>query len=551
MAGVGFLLTEGTERGKVTESQVQCCTFQEMKGRSLRACVCPGVKSRDAAVDFLQKGVHEFTERAAHLAAELIYLCPIDHPRSPKLPRQCGRKILCERLSRESQSEQFESSIFVRLQQSNQSRVQLGCPVLYLSRTRPDSSSNLTGVVASAINKVLIVDDSRAQRILVQNGLRGHGFTVLQAESGDEALSICAREDIDLVLSDWMMPGLSGIEFCRALRSMPSDRYVYFILLTSKSDKAAVAEGLDVGADDFLAKPVDSGELRARIRAGDRVLAMERALRGNNQLLTDTLAKLQSVYETLDRDLIEARNLQQSLLRERQHQYPEGQISLLLHPSGPVGGDMVGYFDIAPGLTGLYAFDVSGHGVTSALLTARLSGLLSGSSPDHNIGIDRGVLGPEARAPADVAATMNALLLSEVQTDRYLTLAYATIDRSNGRVRLVQAGHPHPVVQRSTGEVSVLGTGGLPIGLFEGAAYEGFDAQLNPGDRLLLVSDGVTECPNPQGEELGDEGLAAILTQLADRPGRPMLDDLIWELARWHGSEDFPDDISCALFEYR
>lgn len=423
--------------------------------------------------------------------------------------------------------------------------------MLLSSASSPDSRSHLTAGVASAIKKVLIVDDSRAQRILVQNGLRGHGFTVLQAESGDEALAICAREEIDLVLSDWMMPGLSGIEFCRALRSVPSDRYVYFILLTSKSDKAAVAEGLDVGADDFLAKPVDSGELRARIRAGERVLAMERALRGNNQLLTDTLAKLQSVYETLDRDLIEARNLQQSLLRERHHAYPEGHVSLLLHPSGPVGGDMVGYFDIAPGLTGLYAFDVSGHGVTSALLTARLSGLLSGGSPDHNIGISRGAHGPEARAPADVAAAMNSLLLSEIQTDRYLTLAHAVIDRTTGRVSLVQAGHPHPVIQRHTGEVAMLGTGGLPIGLFDGAGYEGFDAQLDPGDRLLLVSDGVTECPNPEGEELGNEGLAAILTTLADMPGRQMLDALIWELARWHGSEDFPDDISCALFEYR
>jgi sigma-B regulation protein RsbU (phosphoserine phosphatase) len=175
---------------------------------------------------------------------------------------------------------------------------------------------------------------------------------------------------------------------------------------------------------------------------------------------------------------------------------------------------------------------------------------LSGSSPDHNIGIARGPNGPEPRAPAEVASAMNGLLLSEIQTDRYLTLAHAVIDRLTGRVALVQAGHPHPIVQRHTGEISVLGAGGLPIGLFDGARYETFETQLHPGDRLLLVSDGVTECPNPAGEELGHEGLAAILTTLAALPGRQMLDALIWELSRWHGSEDFPDDISCALFEF-
>lgn len=418
-------------------------------------------------------------------------------------------------------------------------------PVAHLS-----ASQTAQREAVPAIAKVLIVDDSRAQRLLVQAGLRGHGFTVLHAESGDQALEICARDDIDLVLSDWMMPGMTGIDFCRTLRAQPADRYVYFILLTSKSDKAAVAEGLDVGADDFLAKPVDPGELRARIRAGERVIAMERALRGNNQLLTATLAKLQAVYETLDRDLIEARNLQQSLLRETHHVYPEGKVSLILHPSGPVGGDMVGFFDIGPNLTGLYAFDVSGHGVTSALLTARLSGLLSGDSPDHNIAIARGLQGPVARDPADVASTMNQLMLSDIRTDRYVTLAHAVIDRATGLVRLVQAGHPHPMVQRADGRVEVLGQGGLPIGLIEGAIHDGFEARLERGDRLLLVSDGITECPDSTGEELGHEGLAGMLHRLRDLPGRALLDALMWELARWRGSDDFPDDISIAVFDY-
>lgn len=401
-----------------------------------------------------------------------------------------------------------------------------------------------------AIRHVLIVDDSRAQRMIVEAGLRNRGFVVHQAESGAEALDLCQRHEIDLVLSDWMMPGMTGIDFCRALRASPSDRYIYFILLTSKSDKAAVAEGLDVGADDFLTKPLDTGELRARINAGERVLAMERALRANNALLSDTLDRLRALYAALDRDLIEARNLQQSLLRERHHRYPEGRISLILRPSGHIGGDMVGFFEIRPGVTGLYGFDVSGHGVTSALLTARLYGLLSGASPEQNIAMTVGPEGPVGRPPAEVAAAVNRLMLSEIQTERYVTLAYAEIDRRNGCVRMVQAGHPHPVVQHAGGRISLLGEGGLPVGLLDEARYTGFETRLNPGERLLLFSDGVTECPDPQGHELGQEGLSQILRNLGDLGGTRLLDALMWELARWHGSEDFPDDISVALFEY-
>jgi len=403
---------------------------------------------------------------------------------------------------------------------------------------------------ARAIRNVLVVDDSRAQRHLIVTGIRGWGLNVLQASSGEEALALCRSHEIDLVLSDWMMPGMNGIDFCRALRRIEAERYIYFILLTSKSDKAAVAEGLEVGADDFLSKPVDTGELRARISAGERVLAMERELRANNQLLTDTLVQLRTLYDSLDRDLTEARALQLSLLRERQRRFDRGLASMLLRPSGHVGGDMVGCFAINGDLLGLYSFDVSGHGVASALMTARVAGLLSGASAEHNIAIEPGPRGPVGRCPAAIAAAMNALVLSEIETERYLTLAYAEIDQRTGRVRMVQAGHPHPVVQHVDGGLSFLGKGGLPVGLLDGAGYAGFETRLRAGERLILLSDGITECPDRQGVELGHEGLSEILAHLADLRGADLLEGVLDHLSRWSGVEDFPDDISIAVFEY-
>ncbi len=399
---------------------------------------------------------------------------------------------------------------------------------------------------------VLIVDDSRAQRKILQMQLTRWGYDITEAASGDEALALCLVRNFDIVLSDWMMPGMSGPEFCKAFRGLPREGYGYFILLTSKSEKAEIADGLENGADDFLTKPVSADELRARLRAGERILGMQDELVEKNRLIGSTLGELQKLYDSLDRDLIEARKLQQTLVRDRFRDFGAGTASLLLRPSGHVGGDLVGSFVISPQRIGVYAVDVSGHGVASAMMTARLAGLLSGASPDQNIALKTAPDGArDAWPPAEVAARLNRMMLEDFQVDQYFTLAYAEVDLETGCVSLVQAGHPHPMILRKNGRVEQLGEGGLPIGLIDGAAYSQTTALLGPGDRLFLMSDGVTECPSPDGEELGAEGLRRLLLQNAVLPSADLLEALVWDLNTHAGGQDFPDDVSGILFDYR
>ena len=137
---------------------------------------------------------------------------------------------------------------------------------------------------------------------------------MVDAESGEEALEICRTCDIGLIISDWMMPGISGVEFCRIYREMTRDRPGYFILLTAQTDREVLAEGLESGADDFLSKPVSSIELHARLRAGERVLNAQRALSVKNAELRLTLDKLSEAYSAIDRDLREARRFQEGLV---------------------------------------------------------------------------------------------------------------------------------------------------------------------------------------------------------------------------------------------
>ncbi|HGG64816.1 MAG TPA: response regulator, partial [Rhodobacteraceae bacterium] len=350
---------------------------------------------------------------------------------------------------------------------------------------------------------------------------------------------------------DWMMPGMNGLEFCIAFRELAQDNYGYFILLTSKSEKDEVAHGLDVGADDFLTKPVNASELRARIRAGERLQKMQRELTEKNRLVTDALAEIQCLYDIIDRDLIEAKKLQQSLVKERYRDFGAAEVSLLLRSSGHVGGDLVGFFPVSDTQIGLYSIDVSGHGITSALMTARLAGFLSGSTPDQNLALrqdDSG--GYTARSPAVVAEHLNRIVLEEMETEHYFTLLLAHIDLTTGVVTATQAGHPHPAIQRANGAVEYCGTGGLPVGLIPGADFEDFQMTLNAGDRLLLMSDGITECPDETGKMLEEDGVTDLLNRNANVRGNRFLETLMWDLTQYAGDQDFPDDISAVLLEF-
>lgn len=403
-----------------------------------------------------------------------------------------------------------------------------------------------------AVKTILVVDDSRAQRMIVCSTLKRQGFTVVEAGSGVEALDVIAEVDVDLILSDWMMPGMDGLELCKAFRALPRDKYGYFILLTSKSEKGAVAQGLDVGADDFLNKPVNAEELRARINAGGRIMSMERELQEKNRLVSTTLSEIQTIYDSIDRDLVEARNMQQSLVRERFRDYGAAEVSLLLQPCGHVGGDLVGMFQPDDNTVAIYSIDVSGHGIASALLTARLASYLSDGSPEQNITSASAPGGKtRLRDPEEVAFLLNTMMLEDMPTEHYFTMIMSYLDLTTGKVVLTQCGHPNPVILRPDGSVEYLGDGGMPIGLIRGSKYERFEIDLSPGDRLMFYSDGFTEAENEKNEMLDEDGFEKVIARNADLKRQEFLDGLVWDVDRFCGEKEFGDDLSMSLIEYK
>ncbi|MEM9433326.1 MAG: SpoIIE family protein phosphatase [Pseudomonadota bacterium] len=421
-------------------------------------------------------------------------------------------------------------------------------------RDDPDIEHDLLGSEATDPNApqtVLVVDDSRLQRKLLTTSLKKWGYDVVEAASGQEGLELVKTHNIQMVISDWIMPEMNGPEFCREFRKIDRRDYGYFVLLTSKSESQEITEGLNSGADDFLTKPVSFGELKARLRAGERIVRMQSLLLEKNRVVNRALEEIRSLYESLDRDLEQAKKLQQSLVRETHVSFGRGCASLLLRPSGHVGGDLVGQFSINKDTIGVFSLDVSGHGVTSALLTARLAGHLSGRNPAQNVSIVESEGGQlVARDPAETAAILNELLLKEFDTDHYFTMALAVFDLAKGTGTMVQAGHPNPYMMRPGKPIEQLGQGGLPIGLISGAAYESFEFEMSPGDRLILHSDGIIESATVDGDMLDDAGFTAFLEKYKSSPGPELLDAIPPMLEEFSKRESFEDDVSALVFDY-
>ena len=145
----------------------------------------------------------------------------------------------------------------------------------------------------TGIRGVLIAEDDPTSRRLLQVTLEKWGFEVELCSDGHQAWQALQREEApQLAILDWMMPRIDGLEICRRLRALPQQQICYVILLTAKDQKQDLAEGLSSGADDYMIKPFDPRELKARLQVGIRLLSLQQALAGRVSELEEALAQV-------------------------------------------------------------------------------------------------------------------------------------------------------------------------------------------------------------------------------------------------------------------
>lgn len=365
--------------------------------------------------------------------------------------------------------------------------------------------------------RVLLVDDARANLDILVAGLRAD-YKLSLAMDGEAALEVAARTPPDLVLLDIVMPGVDGYEVCRRLRQMPQTAEVPIMFLSSLEEVQDKTRGFEAGANDYVTKPFDMLEVKARARS-----------------LLKAKAYNDAVKEQIASELRIARDIQMGML-PRDFRFVEAaygvRVGAVLEPARMVGGDLYGVCAAAPDRLVIFLGDVSGKGIPASLFMVRAISLAR-------------LLARDIVEPERILARLNDELSADNPSGMFVTFLCAVFEPSARRLTLANGGHCRPV-WLPAGEsprwaVSNLGTA---LGFEMGVEFERTELILAPGDALIFYSDGVTEAFNLQDECYGNDRLLAEAGGCAGLAAPAITAKLRQSVRAFAGSAPASDDIA-------
>jgi phosphoserine phosphatase RsbU/P len=387
--------------------------------------------------------------------------------------------------------------------------------------------------------RALVVDDDPVLVQILTHFLRSRGYDVEPCEDGELALERVRAGGINLVVTDRHMPRMDGLQLCRSVRALGGPAYVYTIMLTASNEQQSLVEAMEAGVDDFLGKPPNLTELGARLRAAERVLSLEAGLAHRN-------AQLAEAYGQLQRELELARTLQLGQL-PAPGAFGPVRFDWRFEASGFVGGDTFDYFTLGERYLCFYLADVAGHGVAAAMMAFHAQHQLRAAATRIAAILQRSDL---AQAAVATVTEYNRAFLRMNEASLFVTMLFGLMDLQQRRVAFVHAGHPPalfgPAAERG---FRAEGAGGVPIGVLDEPGYEATQLQLAAGDRLVLYSDGVTDCRDAAGTAFGDERLRALLQSQRAAPLAQGGEQVHAALRAWRGGAAFEDDVTLLALE--
>jgi sigma-B regulation protein RsbU (phosphoserine phosphatase) len=369
--------------------------------------------------------------------------------------------------------------------------------------------------------QILVIDDDISIQTLLKRMLEKQGYEVIVTSNGTEGIARACACPPALIICDWIMPGLSGLDVFKHIKKESDLSTTFFILLTSLDSVADRVKGLDAGADDFISKPIEGNELQARVRAGLRLHQLSRDLQ-TQKLLLET-------------ELSEAAEYVKSLLPPPITQ--PLRINSQFIPSRQLGGDCFDYYWLDPDYLAIYLLDTAGHGLKATLPSISVLNLLR----------SRALKGLNYYQPSNVLEALNDTFQMNYQNDKYFTIWYGVYNRVDRQLVYASAGHPPAILitgsSSNTYNTKLLKTPGMPVGMFPEAKYIDQLCSVEISSRLYIFSDGVYEITQPDGTLWSLDGFIQLLLSL-QHSADYQLEHILDYLVNLNSKEPFDDDLS-------
>jgi phosphoserine phosphatase RsbU/P len=365
--------------------------------------------------------------------------------------------------------------------------------------------------------RILIVDDVKANVDALVEALRGE-YKLSVALDGEGALKNAEKNPPDLVLLDIVMPGIDGYEVCRRMRESEQLREVPIMFLSSLEDVQNKARGFELGANDYLTKPFEILEVKARVKS-----------------LLKAKAYADAVKAAMERDLSIAREIQMGILPSDLSPCTTGtglDIFAAIEPAKEVGGDLYEVLRVGEDRVVVVVGDVSGKGIPAALFMAVTVTLLRTLAREH-------------RKPEEILSRLNDELAAQNPRGMFVTMACLVFDLASGQVTAASAGHNALVLAGADGTARfVCPSTGMVLGLFPDRPYTSHTQELAPGDTLVLYTDGVTEACDREEKFFGDERLLARLSGRPKGEAKGTVENLLEAVRTFASGAPQSDDIT-------
>ncbi len=362
---------------------------------------------------------------------------------------------------------------------------------------------------------ILVVDDSATNLQVLVRTLNPGGHRILAARDGRAALDIARKASPDLILLDVMMPGMDGFEVCRVLKAQPETRDAAVIFLSARGEVADKVAGLELGAIDYITKPIQAEEVLARVGVHLSRLHLERALRQSR--------------DRLDRELASAARMQQLILPPSMPAHASVGFGTYYQTSRHAGGDYYDVLPLGPDRFGILVADVSGHGAPAAIVMAMIRAVV------HTY---PGV----ADDPPAVLHYINRHFRFLWETPMYATALYGVLDAGRRTLRLSSAGHPLPLLCRR-GDVSALAVETSLCVLWDKLGeVPCVEHALQAGDRIAFYTDGITDRQAADGTMFDLERVSAALLRAGALSPADAVTAMVAELEVFAGGEESDDD---------